>query len=105
MDGYLAVARRDQVKPDTIVSFRHNGRRYILVEYLGQIYCFDGLCPHAYGPLDRGQLYGKYIYCPYHHSVFDVTTGRPLPGSPTQEALRSYPVKVEGGTVYVKLEV
>ncbi len=99
----MPVAKRSDVKPGLIKSFRFKGKRYILVEYLGHVYCFDGLCPHAEGLLEFGQLSGKYLYCSYHQAVFDVTSGRPLPGSPTDDGLRSYPIRVDGDTVYALL--
>ncbi len=99
----MAVARRSEVKPGFIKPFRYKGKRYVLVEYGGTLYCFDGLCPHEEGPLEFGQMYDKYLYCSYHQAVFDVTSGKPLPGSPTENGLNSHPVSVRDDTVYVML--
>ncbi|PSN95601.1 hypothetical protein B9Q04_08675 [Candidatus Marsarchaeota G2 archaeon BE_D] len=103
MDGYVSVARRSEVKPGVIKPFRYRGKRYVLVEYEGKLYCFDGLCPHEQGPLEFGQMSGKYLYCSYHQAVFDVTSGKPLPGSPTENVLSSHPVSIRDDTVYVML--
>ncbi|MEM0119902.1 MAG: Rieske (2Fe-2S) protein [Thermoprotei archaeon] len=101
MCGYVPVARKSELKSGVIKPFRYKGGRYILVEYGGKVYCFDGLCPHELGPLEFGQLYDKHLYCSYHQAVFDVTSGKPLPGSPTENGLKSYPTSIEGDTVYV----
>ncbi len=42
------------------------------------------------------------IECPKHNGRFDYTTGQ-AKGAPVIHALATYPVKVEGGTVYLDL--
>jgi nitrite reductase/ring-hydroxylating ferredoxin subunit len=106
MDGaeqFLPVAKRRELEENKLKAFRIKGKHYVLVEYNGAYLCFDGLCPHAEGLLAFGQVHGKYLYCSYHQAVFDVTNGKPLPGSPTDVPLKAYEVKVDGDTVYVKL--
>lgn len=53
-------------------------------------------CTHRQGPLDRGQLEGSTVTCPYHGAQFEVTTGAVLRG-PAREPLETYHVTVEGG--------
>lgn len=105
MEGYVAVAKRGELRPSAIKPLRYAGRRYILLEHGGKVYCYDGVCPRDGGPLEFGQLSGKYLYCPFDHSVFDVTSGKPLPGSPCDKPLTPHQVLVEGDTVYARLEV
>ncbi|MEM3670226.1 MAG: Rieske 2Fe-2S domain-containing protein [Thermoprotei archaeon] len=102
--GFVQLAKAEELEQKHLKAVRVNGKHYVIVEHKGSIYCFDGLCPHAEGLLGFGQVQGRYLYCTYHQAVFDVTTGKPLAGSPTDIPLRSYPVKVENGFVYAMLE-
>lgn len=45
---------------------------------------------------------GHEIECPLHQGRFDVRDGKPL-CEPVTAALRRYPVKVEGGRVFLQL--
>jgi len=61
----------------------------------------NGLCPHANGPLEEGELDGTTISCPWHGWTFDLTTGV-SPDDPCM-MLQRYEVKVEGDDVLVGL--
>ena len=46
-------------------------------------------------------MIGTVIECPLHQGTFDITTGKALT-APACDDLRTYPVKVEDGTVYIR---
>ena len=46
---------------------------------------------------------GTIIECPKHNGRFDFATGR-AKGAPACVNLQTYPVKVEGGRVFIKLD-
>jgi naphthalene 1,2-dioxygenase system ferredoxin subunit len=48
-------------------------------------------------------LEGHEIECPLHQGRFDVRTGKAM-CAPLTEDLRSYPVKIEGGRVFLAFE-
>ena len=58
-------------------------------------------CGHRQTPLSNGTLEGYIIECPLHFAQFDVRTGKLLSG-PAGADVPTYPVLVEGDTVYVK---
>lgn len=66
------------------------------------VYATDNLCTHGNARLCDGFLEGHEIECPLHQGKFDVRDGKPL-CEPATEALRSYPIKIEGGRVYIEL--
>jgi nitrite reductase/ring-hydroxylating ferredoxin subunit len=62
----------------------------------------DDTCTHEEASLSSGVLRGGLVKCPLHGSRFDVRTGEALE-EPAQENLRTYPVREEGGRVFVGL--
>lgn len=91
-----------------IAVFRRDGEYYALSNY----------CPHQGGPLCEGELQGtvcldddewswsydedeRYIACPWHGWLFDVTTGE----SADHESwtVPTYEVTVSDGEIYVRL--
>ena len=76
----------------------------ILVARVGDTVCATSAkCSHYGGPLAEGVLHGCRVVCPWHHAVFDVTTGRQLE-PPGCGDLQSFPVRVEGGEVWVAVD-
>lgn len=63
-------------------------------------YATDGYCTHERTHLADGLVMGSIIECPKHNGRFDFTTGK-AKGAPACIDLRTYPVKVEGGMVFV----
>jgi len=79
------------------VSF--SGRPVVVARCEGELLAFDGLCPHALGPLDEGELFAGRVVCPWHGYAFDVRSGR---GCDAAKRLRLAPaprVEVAGGRV------
>jgi len=67
----------------------------------GEIYAFNGLCPHSAGPMHRAEVEGTVVTCPLHAWRFDLKQG----GREIHDyrPLRTYDVKVEGGEVFIRL--
>jgi 3-phenylpropionate/trans-cinnamate dioxygenase ferredoxin subunit len=66
----------------------------------GELYAVDDTCTHQDASLADGWLEGCTIECPLHSSCFDLRTGEPT-GPPAKEPLRTYPVSVQDGVIYV----
>jgi nitrite reductase/ring-hydroxylating ferredoxin subunit len=77
-------------------------RRIVVANVEGELRAFSGICTHAYAELDGGFLRDGRVMCPLHFSEFDTATGEAL-GPPAEEALETYPVKVEAGRVVVEV--
>ena len=69
----------------------------------GQIYATDNVCTHGHARLCEGFLEGHEIECPLHQGKFDVRNGKPT-CAPVTEAIRSYPVRIEAGRVFLSLD-
>jgi 3-phenylpropionate/trans-cinnamate dioxygenase ferredoxin subunit len=68
----------------------------------GQFYAVEDLCTHDGGELGQGLLDGFQIACPRHGARFDIRTGKVL-SMPATSDTSSHEVKVEDGTVFVKI--
>jgi Rieske Fe-S protein len=58
--------------------------------------------PHEAVELADGFVQGTIIECPMHNGRFDFTTGE-AKGAPACINLLTYPVKVEGGRLFIRL--
>jgi 3-phenylpropionate/trans-cinnamate dioxygenase ferredoxin component len=63
-------------------------------------YAIEDTCSHQAGSLAFGDLQGSVVACPRHGALFDIKTGETL-SLPAVRGVRSYPVKIEGGQVFV----
>lgn len=66
----------------------------------GRFHAVAAHCPHYHGPLGEGLLTGRHVLCPWHQSVFDVTTGG-LVEPPALDGLPRYAVELQGDDVWV----
>jgi 3-phenylpropionate/trans-cinnamate dioxygenase ferredoxin subunit len=67
-----------------------------------ELYAVEDLCTHDDGPLGEGSLQGTAIECPRHGARFDVRTGEVL-RMPAVVPIRTFPVEVRDGEVFVRL--
>jgi nitrite reductase/ring-hydroxylating ferredoxin subunit/ferredoxin-thioredoxin reductase catalytic subunit len=76
-------------------------RDLALVRVDGEVFALSNLCRHAYGPLAEGFTEDHYLVCPWHGWRFDVRDGST--DHPDAD-VRTYPVTVRGGEVFVRVE-
>ena len=67
----------------------------------GELFAIDDTCTHQDASLSEGWLEDCLVECPLHAACFDLRTGKPT-GPPAKRPVRTYPVLVEDGVVYVK---
>jgi 3-phenylpropionate/trans-cinnamate dioxygenase ferredoxin subunit len=103
MDGWIAACAADDIDPEDVIRFDHGGRTFAIYRTEDDRYfATDGLCTHEYALLTDGLVMGTIIECPMHNGRFDFTTGA-AKGAPACVDLSTYPVKVEGGQVFLRL--
>jgi naphthalene 1,2-dioxygenase ferredoxin component len=93
----------DALPADDVKAVVVGGREIAIYTVGDAVYATDNICSHGQARLCDGFLDGHEIECPLHQGKFDVRDGRPL-CQPVTEALRSYPVKVEGGRLFLQIE-
>ena len=96
------AAAVDEVPQDDVIGMIIDGRDLALYNAGGEIFATDNICTHGHARLCEGFLDGHEIECPLHQGKFDVRTGQPT-CAPVTEAIRSYPVKIEGGRVFLAI--
>lgn len=76
-----------------------DGKIFAVFNVDGEFRVLDGICPHAGGPLGKGELSNGIVTCPWHGWQFDTQSGQHcLSETICQPA---YPVEVVDGQVCV----
>lgn len=102
-DNWVDAAARDKVPDGDVVGITVAGKEIALYEVEGEIYATDNVCTHGHARMSDGFLEGREIECPLHQGKFDVCTGKAL-CAPLTENIRTYPVRIEGLRVMLKLD-
>ena len=102
MAGFVKVASTGDLSPGQGKMVEVGGKTIALFNVDGNYYAIDDACTHNGGPLSEGELTGKEVTCPWHGSVFDVTTGGVL-GPPARQGVSRYNVRVSGNNVEVEV--
>jgi nitrite reductase/ring-hydroxylating ferredoxin subunit len=90
----LADLERDGRRRVTV-----DGRPIALFHHDGEVRAVDNRCPHMGFPLDEGTVEDGVLTCHWHHARFELACGATF--DPWADDVRTYPVEVVDGTVYV----
>lgn len=100
--NWVDAAAQEDVPAEDVAAFEVAGRDIALYNVEGTIFATDNICSHGHARLCDGFLEGHEIECPLHQGKFDVRTGQPT-CAPVSVPIRSYPVKVENGRVWLEM--
>ena len=96
------LAMLTDIPEDAALETGADGLPLALYNVEGRVYCTGNLCTHAEAFLSDGFLEGHEIECPLHGARFDIRDGHVL-CQPASKDIPTYPVRVEGGAVFVEL--
>ena len=102
MAQWIAAMAFDAIDDEDVARFDHAGHTFAVYRVNDKVYASDGLCTHEQAHLADGLVMEHVIECPKHNGRFDIRDGRPL-GAPVCINLKTYPVKVEDGKIYLEL--
>jgi nitrite reductase/ring-hydroxylating ferredoxin subunit len=68
----------------------------------GEFFCTTDTCTHEASSLSDGYIDGDTVECPFHFAKFSLRTGAVL-CPPAILPLKTFPVKLEDGKIYVDL--
>lgn len=92
----------DAVEEGTPKGLKLGGVPVALYRVSDAVYATHDVCTHAYALLSDGFMEGHTIECPLHGAMYDVRDGKCLAVAACD--LKTFPVKIEGGTVSVLLD-
>ena len=98
------IGSADSVPPGEVRVLRcASGRELAVSNIDGTLFAIDDVCTHDGGTLGEGRLRNGRVICPRHGAAFDARTGKVL-SLPAVKSVRSYPVTVEDGEIYVDMD-
>jgi NAD(P)H-dependent nitrite reductase small subunit len=102
LPDFVPAIAAASVPPGGAVEVTVDGQSVAIFNVDGTFHALANRCPHRGGPLGQGFVDGAQVSCPWHNYTFDVTTGENVVSADLK--VPRYPVKVEDGQVYVKVE-
>jgi nitrite reductase/ring-hydroxylating ferredoxin subunit len=103
-DDRLPLCDVNEVTPGKMLRVHPEGRDPILVcNVAGTFHAVDDECTHAIASLSEGRLRGNIVFCPMHGGSFDVRSGEAM-SLPCKQPLRTWPLEVTNGKVYLLLK-
>jgi 3-phenylpropionate/trans-cinnamate dioxygenase ferredoxin component len=104
MATWVKACETEDVDLEDVIPFAIDGKDYAVYRSEDdEFFASDGHCTHERMLLCDGLVMDGVIECPKHNGRFDFRSGKAL-GAPVIEDLKTYPVKVESGSVYVDVD-
>lgn len=102
-ESWLEACAADDIDEEDVIRFDYEDRSFAIYRSEdSEYFATDGHCTHEKVHLANGFVMGKIIECPKHNGRFDYTTGA-VKKAPACVDLKTYPVKVEAGKVYIRI--
>jgi toluene monooxygenase system ferredoxin subunit len=94
------VCPRERIPANGMIQCEAEGGLKLLVANAGDDYfAYQAMCPHQDVPLCEGLYDGAVLTCHQHLWQWDIRTGAPI--GLAEAALESFPVQVDGDSIYV----
>lgn len=104
MSAWVPVCDANDIEPEDVVRLDHGGETYAVYrDAKGGYFATEGLCTHERVHLAEGFVIGNIIECARHQGRFNIHDGKTR-GGPVCVDLRTFPVKIEGGAVYLDID-
>jgi nitrite reductase/ring-hydroxylating ferredoxin subunit len=99
----VELCKAEEVAPGTALRVEAGGVTVAVFNLDGEFYVTDDACTHGPGSLSEGYIDGDVIECNFHNGQFNIKTGEVV-SPPCMIPVRTYPAKVEGGTVVIEVD-
>jgi 3-phenylpropionate/trans-cinnamate dioxygenase ferredoxin subunit len=104
MPHWIDACATGDIDAEDLIRFDHANQTCAIYHAPeGDFYATAGQCTHENVHLCDGLVMGHLIECPKHNGQFDYRTGE-AKRAPVCAPLRTYPVKVEDGRVFIDVE-
>ena len=101
--GWTRVCDLERLIDQNIVCARAGDVDLIVIWSEGRAAACERACPHEQADLSHGHVSEGRLVCPHHAASFDLLDGHISQGWASRP-LRIYPVRVEGGEVWVRIK-
>lgn len=102
MNDWLAISTLEEIpRQGSRVMETAFGDIALFRTHTDEVFALRDRCPHKGGPLSQGIVHGRRVACPLHNWVIDLESGEAM--APDVGCAKRFPVKVEGGTVFLAL--
>ena len=114
--AFVRACSVNEVPAGGMKRVKVNGEAVVVYNLADGFRATAASCPHVFGPMARGKILdGQRVQCPLHRAEFDIKTGEAVkwacfpPGVQLlnvvrgEKALKTYPVNVIDGMVYVEV--
>ena len=100
MTRWVRVCATDEIDKEDLMRFDHEDTTFCVYNTGKGFFATAGICTHEEEHLEYGMVIGNVIECPLHQGRFDIPSGKAL-SAPACVDLKTYPVKVEGGDIFI----
>jgi naphthalene 1,2-dioxygenase system ferredoxin subunit len=102
MPHWIDVAAEADLFDGAGMAVTPDGQDIALFKLDDGVFAIDNVCTHGHAKLCDGFVDGYMVECPFHQALFDVRDGTVSCG-PATEPVKSWPVKIENGRVFLDL--
>ena len=103
MTTWIQACATDDIAPEDLIRFDHQGQTFVVIRSADDGYfAMDGICSHEHVHLCDGLVMDDILECPKHSAHFNYRTGEAV-RAPACINLKSWPVKIEDGHVYIEI--
>ena len=102
MSNWTDVAAAADLFEGAGIPVQTDGREIALFSVNGEVFAIDNLCSHGDARLCDGFVEGDHVECPFHQAQFSLRDGSVGCG-PATEPVKTWPVKIEAGRVWLQL--
>ena len=103
MTVWIDVAAEADLFEGAGIPVAPEGQDIALFSVDGEVFAINNLCSHGNAKLCDGFVEGHMVECPFHQALFDVRDGTVSCG-PATEPVKSWPVKIDNGRVFLNLQ-
>ena len=95
------IGTTEEIRQSNTLAAVVNGKHVAVFQLDGEYIATNGKCPHARGPLHKGEINGVMLSCPWHGWSYDLKTG--VCEEDPNIVLERFPVEVKSGEIFVRL--
>jgi 3-phenylpropionate/trans-cinnamate dioxygenase ferredoxin subunit len=101
---WIEACAVEDIDLEEVIRFDQGTRTFAVYRTAqNKVYATDGYCTHEKFHLSGGLVTGNTIECPKHNGRLDFTTGQ-AKRAPICDNIKTYPVKVEAGKVFIQID-